>query len=151
MTEINFAYSHKFAERMLTTVNALSDNVTRVEAGVTLGNALTSAIDSTSPAATLAVVTEMRSCFDCSIPSGETKSRPWFSDDARDDVVSAITQGYYKHMPSYAEARSPSHLTPVPARPREEFSSRRVFLSAHASVSSIPTHLDAFRLQLTHP
>jgi hypothetical protein len=65
--------------------------------------------------------------------------------------VSAITQGYYKHMPSYAEARSPSHLTPVPARPRKEFSSRRVFLSAHASVSSIPTHLDAFRLQLTHP
>ena len=111
-------------------MNALSDNVTRVEAGVTLGNALTSAIDSTSPAATLAVVTEMRSCFDCSIPSGETKSRPWFSDDARDDVVSAITQGYYKHMPSYAEARSPSHLTPVPARPRKEFSSRRVSLSA---------------------
>jgi len=49
--EVNFAYTHKFSERLLDKLLRLSDNVTRVETGVILANNLVSGLDNTSPKA----------------------------------------------------------------------------------------------------
>ena len=49
--EVNFAYTHKFSERLLDKLLRLSENVTRVETGVILANNLVSGLDNTSPKA----------------------------------------------------------------------------------------------------
>ena len=47
--EVNFAYAHKFSQRLLDRVESLADNVTRVEAGVDDARVLVSTIDNVSP------------------------------------------------------------------------------------------------------
>lgn len=67
--KVNFAYTHKFSERLLDRVLRLSDNVTRVETGVTLSNDLISGLDNISPKATLEVVRDIQMCHGCQSPT----------------------------------------------------------------------------------
>ena len=71
-------------ERLLDRVLRLSDNVTRVETGVTLSNDLISGLDNTSPKAALDIVRDIQRCHDCQIPPDvdgvEQRARPWYAD-----------------------------------------------------------------------
>ena len=66
--EVNFAYAHKFSQRLLDRVESLADNVTRVEAGVDDTRVLVSTIDNVSPRRTLEAVRDMAGCMDCAAP-----------------------------------------------------------------------------------
>ena len=112
--EVNFAYTHKFSQRLLDKVLRLSDNVTRVETGVTLSNNLISGLDNVSPRAALEVVRDIQRCHDCKAPSDGTadgeRLRPWYADAGVASVRDNLNQHFYKKVPRL------SQLCPAEAR-----------------------------------
>lgn len=100
LVEANFAYTHKFSEHLLDRMSRLSDNVTRVEAGVTAANDLLSSLDNTSPKAALEIVRDIQRCHDCQVPSEGERARPWYADaDVLATVRDNLNQHYYKKLP----------------------------------------------------
>jgi hypothetical protein len=102
--EVNFAYAHKFSQRLLDRVESLADNVTRVEAGVNDARVLVSTIDNVSPRQTLEAVRDMAGCMDCAAPEGETRLRPWYADAAVEATYDAMRRSYYRRVDAWATA-----------------------------------------------
>ena len=78
--EVNFAYSHKYAEALMDRLLLLADNVTATRSGVADANVAISQLDNTSPRKTHDLVVAMSDCMSCAAPAGETKPRPWYAD-----------------------------------------------------------------------
>ena len=101
--EVNFAYAHKFSQRLLDRVESLADNVTRVEAGVDDTRVLVSTIDNVSPAYARGGprhggVHGLRGA------GGETRLRPWYADVAVEATYDAARQAYYRRVDAWAVA-----------------------------------------------
>jgi hypothetical protein len=101
--EVNFAYTHKFSERLLDKILRLSDNVTRVETGVTLSNDLISGLDNASPKAALEIVRDMQRCHDCQTPADGDQPRPWYADANVAAVRDNLNQHFYKKLPKLSD------------------------------------------------
>ena len=106
--EVNFAYTHKFSQRLLDRLLRLSDNVTRVEAGVALANDLISGLDNVSPRAALDIVRDMQRCHDCTAPTTDGKLRPWYADANMATVKDALNRHFYKKVPRLSELCPPT-------------------------------------------
>jgi hypothetical protein len=110
--EANFAYSHKFSERVLERISRLADNVTRVEGSVAASNDLISGLDNISPRAALDIVRDIQRCHDCQTP-GEAegglrpKARPWYTDANVATIRDNINQHFYKRIPRISELCPP--------------------------------------------
>ena len=112
--EVNFAYAHKFSQRLLDRVESLADNVTRVEAGVDDTRVLVSTIDNVSPRRTAReAVRDMAGCMDCAAPEGETRLRPWYADAAVEATYDAARQAYYRRVDAWAGGVSQTSERPA--------------------------------------
>ena len=101
--EVNFAYSHKYAEALMDRLLLLADNVTATRSGVADANVAISQLDNTSPRKTHDLVVAMSDCMSCAAPAGETKPRPWYADRTVEAAEAAAHRLYYRRVPTWAQ------------------------------------------------
>ena len=97
--EVNFAYSHKYAQALMDRLLNLADNVTETRTGVADANRAISQLDNVSPRKTHELVTAMSTCMSCTTPAGESKPRPWYADRNALAAETAAHRLYYRRVP----------------------------------------------------